>query len=144
MRRSPWPRVLAGTVLAAALVGCDRLPWAQTEQSQEWPLDAPVAVSLKEQDSVDGIVTAPENAQITLSVESLRICKERANPADCLLIRGRLRTPTEFVGTWEADGSPANNTEFTCSVAAREIDCEEKRTEEDGSAATIRYWLARK
>ncbi|AZB73411.1 hypothetical protein [Synechococcus elongatus] len=144
MRRSPWQWMLAGGVLAVALVGCDRLPWAPSEQSQDWPLDKPVSVALKEQDSVDGIMTAPEDAQVTLSVESLRICKARANPADCLLIRGRLRTPTEFIGTWEAAGDPVNNTEFQCSVAAQEIDCEEKRTEEDGSAATTRYWLARK
>lgn len=143
MRRSPWQRVLAGGLLAAALAGCDRLPWATSDQSKDWPLNEPVAVSLKEQDSVDGIITAPETAQVTLAVESLRICRERANPADCLLIRGRLQTPTKFIGTWEAAGDPANNTEFTCEVAATEIDCQEKRTEEDGSAATTRYWLSR-
>jgi hypothetical protein len=102
-----------------------------------------VAVGVQEQDSADGkLVTKAGKSTLKVTPRLLEACtQEGSQPKECLRVKGELTTPYEFVGVWRADNAPEFNTQFRCTLSAKEVWCQETIREENGSTTTVSHWF---
>jgi hypothetical protein len=108
-----------------------------------WPVNRTVAVGVQEQDSADGkLVTKAGKSTLKVTPRLLEACtQEGSQPKECLRVKGELTTPYEFVGVWRADNAPEFNTQFRCTLSAKEVWCRETILEENGATTTVNHWF---
>lgn len=108
-----------------------------------WPVNRTVAVTVQEQDSADSkVVTKAGKSTLRVMARLLEACTQESNKRkECLRVKGELTTPYEFVGVWRADNAPEFNTQFRCTLTAKEVWCLETIQEENGAKTTVNHWF---